>query len=87
MLKGATVTQLARNLLCVLRTLTPESNFMFRRHFIGYYKRLQIPFIGLEIPIDISKGTYFEWLIAVRHENMDSPPYCSSEFLASFLFR
>ena len=68
MLRGATLTQFARNALCVLKTLTPKTNFMFQKYFSEYHGRPKIPLIGLEIPIDISKVTYFEWLITVRGE-------------------
>ena len=66
-LRGATLTQFARNMLCVLKTLTPKSNFMFQKPFIGYRLR---SFLGQEIPIDISKVSYFEWLISVRYQKV-----------------
>ena len=49
MLRGATLTQFARNALCILKTLTPKTNFMFQKYFSEYHGRPKIPLIGQEI--------------------------------------
>ena len=79
-LRGTTLTQFARNMLCVLKALTPKSNFMFQKHFTGYHTKPQIPILGLEFPIDISKVTYFEWLISV-YILYDLSSICFFEFI------